>query len=334
MNTTHSTSENEEEGYSVIGGPRFAGKKQDESTVIVLNRGSKIHNTELFRSLSEMDFSEILSVEGPTPSYDTESRTRVFPKLRVLQTYVSQPAGTLVNMAMQESSGAYALVIWNDMQPGSLVQYRDMRKPEGKTERTEQAGPENEKHILCTVPVLLNRQGDNIPVLKAPAFYRGSNLRIVSLPLTGKHSPTLYPFDYVGWYRKENFQFLGGFDPRIANSYWQKLDFGFRAFLWGERILLSSRWKLQYERDPEPEDTTPDESYRYFYLKNLALRFEGDSGNLPVSRFFPFLFRSGTGFFDSLRVFQEIRSWVKENALRFRQDARSITELWDIEENL
>ena len=47
---------------------------------------------------------------------------------------------------------------------------------------------------------------------------------------------------------------LGGFDYTIQNPYWQNLDFGVRAHLWGEKIRIFTSFRIQYEGNPIAED--------------------------------------------------------------------------------
>ena len=80
------------------------------------------------------------------------------------------------------------------------------------------------------------------------------------------------------------------------------------------------------------EEVTREQSYKLFYLKNLAIRFSRDSGTLPRSRFIPYLFNSGGDFISAGREFRNVRKWAEVNKYRFRQDARSVTELWELSE--
>ena len=49
----------------------------------------------------------------------------------------------------------------------------------------------------------------------------------------------------------------GGFDPGLANPYWQKLDFGFRAWLWGEEIRVAQALKVSYAEAPDARGRDP-----------------------------------------------------------------------------
>ena len=114
------------------------------------------------------------------------------------------------------------LVVWSDCEVGII------------TERTL----ERIRSIdaLCSVPTIRSERGTVVPSVTAPAFY-GTRFRTIPAQ-PGNQSETLYPFDYSGVYGRDRFLRSGGFDRSIVNPYWQLLDFGFRAYLWGERIAV------------------------------------------------------------------------------------------------
>ena len=121
----------------------------------------------------------------------------------------------------------------------------------------------------------------------------------------------------------------GGYDGGIANPYWQKLDFGFRSWLWGEEIRLSQALRVAYEEEPPTEDSTPDEDYKWFWLKNLAPVFRGDSAAIPPSRYWAYLRRRGGRPFAAAREFRAAADWVRTNRYRFRSGASSVVDLWE-----
>lgn len=269
--------------------------------------------------MERLGFSEIISIEGPGELYDLENLTLRFPSVRFLLLHQEASLGEQVNMGIEEAGGSHVLVIWNDMKISSgMLSYRLLERIV-------------EQNVLCSVPLLQNHKLETIPTLAAPAFYR-TLLKIVPLYLSSDSMPTLFPFDYVGVYSKEKFILSGGFDYEMKNPYWQKMDFGFRTYMWGERMIGNTALRFNYTNETEQEDSTPDHSYRFFFLKNLAVRFNGEAGILPARRFFPYYWKAGSGFFSALREFRDVRSWVELNKYRFKQDARSVTELWEIPE--
>ena len=147
--------------------------------------------------------------------------------------------------------------------------------------------------------------------------------------------PSLYPYDGVGIYDRERFISVGGFDNTMNNPHWQFMDFGFRAWLWGEQIALTQQTKLSYDGQMPVEDSTAGASYRRFYLKNLAPVFQNDRAHydcahLPLSRFPGYFFKSGEDPFAAWEEFSECRNWVKTNCSRWRCCARAVTERWGV----
>ncbi len=318
MNTTPSISKYPD--YTVVGGT--GGERETRHTplfsVIVLNRGGRYRRGDLFARLEKLGASDIISVEGETPQYDVEQLTASFPKVRFMLLHRSMNIGHRINIGMSELKTRYVLVIWNDMTVDGTLAARSIDRM-------------RDEELLCMVPIIRNERGETVPSIMAPAFFRRL-LRVVPKTPIVDEEVTLFPFDYCGFYHRERFLQLHGFDTHIERPYWQKLDFGFRAFMWGEQIRTNSTVRAQQLSQTEPDDTTPDLGYRRLYLKALAVRFQGDYGILPWRRFPGFVLRSGAGVVGSLQLFREIRRWVYENRFRFRQNARSVTDLWEYEE--
>ncbi len=318
MSTIPTTSNKVRVPYTIVG-----ERKSDKSlllspalSLLVLNRGGRPFKTDYLKDLEKLGSLEILSVEGASPGYDIEALTGRFPNVRFLLFQRDVSIGEQINIGMKEASGRNVLVIWNDMKPGYVLSSRFLSSIE-------------EADVMCHVPVLQNTRLEIIPSIKAPAFYK-KKLKILSLMPSSNMVESLYPFDYTGIYNKTRFLLTGGYDYTIQSSYWQKMDFGFRSHMWGERIVCNTSLKVSYLGKEIPEDTTPDESYRLFYLKNLSLRYTGDAASLSSWKFPGFYLRSGSPFFSALKDFKEVKKWVSINQYRFICDALSITDLWEI----
>ena len=146
----------------------------------------------------------------------------------------------------------------------------------------------------------------------------------------GEAEVTLFPFDYCGLYNTQRFLRTGGFDPSIANPYWQKLDFGFRCFLWGERITGSMEIAVTYTAAPPTDNTTPDQGYKLFFLKNMAVRLRREMGVLPAWCVVDYLVHSDASPLYSLREFGAVRDWVRTHRFRFRRDPRDLIHRWQV----
>ena len=317
MNTIPTTFKRVRVPYTVVGGRRAetARKYPMALSILVLKRAGNPFRSEVLTRLERLSVDEIISVEGPSMSYDVEGLAKRFPSVKFLILHAAATPGEQVNIGIEESGGRLVFTIWDDM----------VISPSGVNQKLIGSLMENE--CICTVPLLQNQKAETVPSISAPAFYR-KLLRVIALPPSSDREFSLYPFDYSGIYMRERFMLVGGYDYGLSNPYWQKLDFGFRSYMWGESIRTSTTLRVAYQDDVPADDTTPDESYKIFYLKNLCVRFSGDSGCIPVSRFFGYLFRSGGDPVSAYREFSEVRRWVSINRYRCTRDARSITELW------
>jgi hypothetical protein len=317
MSTTPSTSETAAGlPYTVLGGPRRdrVRRYSQPLTFLVLGRGDRLFRSELLRDLLDRRAGEILWVEGPEPSADLETLSREFPEVRFLLVKAPCTAGERVNLGMGESRAPMVMVLWSDT--------RISRFTETFVDAVERSG------ALCGVPVARTAHEDVIPSWQSPT---GRKRRFaVSFRAPSRDAePTLFPFDYCGLYNRLRFSQSGGYDAALRNPYWQKLDFGFRCFLWGERVQGTTGLTLTYTNAPADENATPDASYKLFWLKCLAVRARGELGYLPFRRLPEYLLRSDTGPVAAVSEFRAARAWVRTHRFRFRRDPRDLLERWE-----
>lgn len=285
-------------------------------SVVLLSRGGRPFRRDQIQKLSSLQIAEILSVD--MVGTDVDQLTRTIPELRCIIVPPEMTVGEQINIAIREASGSHILVLWDDMDLQVI----------GKTGRLFAMAAEQK--VLCSIPVLMNSKKESIPIRLAPVF-SGRKLDVISLGSVKNETPTLYPFDYCGIYNREKFLLSNGFDTEILSPYWQKMDFGFRAFLWGEKIQCYTGIKIAYQNEIPGEDTSIDDSYKRFFLKNLALVFKGDSCQLSLGSIIRFHIRSGMSLFNSLGDYREVGEWVQQNRYRFRMDPYSLTELWELQ---
>jgi len=292
---------------------------------VILNRGGRYPRYGLFEELGKIGFDYVLSMESSFTRYDLEALALSFPFVRFILIKENVSPGEEINLAAAELQSPLFFVLWNDL--------KILRGggAERMAERLFVAGEENSSRYkrLCTVPLIQDARSETMPTLVAPALLPEKNnktsIKTISLIPGKEGQPSLYPFDGIGIYDRERFIRLGGFDPSIKNFYWQLMDFGFRSSLWGEEIAASMLIKLSYEGAVPLEDSTADEDYRSFYLKNIAPVFKGDYAHVPFGRFPPY-FRKRGSFFTAWDEFRAARSWVKTNRYRFVTDARTVAE--------
>lgn len=332
MNGTPITPDSGLVPYTVIGAPKSDAllperKARGSLPVILLNRGSRLYRTNAISELERAGLGPILSIELRSEVLDAESLAADHPAARFL--LLSQPAspGVQINLAMRECQEAYVLVLWNDMSLASQgLSSRFIDRVE-------------ERDVLCLAPLLCVGTAELLPSAMAPALDSGSgrfslerkrSLKVLGCVPEVDGEKSLFPFDYTGIYNRARFAQLGGYDAGLGSPYWQKLDFGFRAWLWGEEIRISQALKVLYSGEPVSEDETADESYKWFWLKNLAPSFRGDHSLISGSRFWSYLrSRRSAGMLSAWGEFRGASEWVRLNRYRFRTDASSLVELWD-----
>lgn len=331
MSTTPTIFRRPRAPYTVLGGARVdrIRKERDALSVLVLNRGSRFDREQSLAALAALaapaapageSAGELLWVEGTRVSHEIEPLSRRFPDVRFLLLQDDASPGEWVNLGMDETRSRRVFVLWSDMRPSAqTVRYL----------RAEPAGEDRGADAMCLVPQLRGPSGEVLPTIRVPALVHG-RLDVLPFSPVRPGMSSLLPYDYCGIYDRRRFQASGGFDTWMRNPYWQKLDFGLRCGLWGERIRWQEGLEVRYLREPEADDTSPDASYKLLYLKSLAVRFNGEMGTLPGLRWLTYALRSSSGLSDSLREFREIRDWVHEHRYRFRCDLAGLVNRWEM----
>jgi len=298
-------------------------------SAVVLNRPGQYQPRAFFSDLENTGFDNVISIESCAPHYDIEELSGRFPFVRFILPEKELNLGEQINLAASEIESPLFYVLRSDMKiiAGGTAK-RMAERLSLISEDTNNAVTEIYFKRLCTVPVIMNSNYEVLPSLIAP-MTRRSKMKPVFMEPQNEGDLSLYPFDGAGIYDRKRFIHTGGFDITLNNSFWQLMDFGFRARLWGEEIALSLQLKLSYNGELPTEDITVEESYRRFYMKNLAPVFRNDYAHLPFYRFPSYLFKSKDDFFSSWEEFKECRKWVIKNKYRWICDAREVTKHWD-----
>jgi len=316
--------------YTVIG-----GRENFHSTglsVVLLNRGGRYARRGLFHDFEKIGFDTVVSVEPEPAHYDLEELSARFPFVRFVIPHTRISLGEQINMAVSELDSPLFFVLWNDLK---MIAGGNAQRMAERLARHAENGNGNGKRKgqfmrLCTVPVIQNSHLDIIPTVIAPVI-RQNKIQTRFLNPSGEGLLSLYPFDGIGIYDRERFIQLGGFDGTLKNSFWQLMDFGFRAYLWGEEIALSQTLRFSYEASVPAEDNSTDNDYPRFYLKNIAPMFRNDCAYLPVRRFPGFLFKAKHDIFSAWEEFSESRRWVHTNSFRWRCNPKTIASHWNLE---
>jgi len=322
MSTIPSTLNEGTVPYTVVGGSRgpssLPGSSQVPVSLVLLDRGPRLFRAETLRDFDRLGFDSIICVTSGGGAFDVEALCQRFPRLRFILLAGEVDAGTKVNLAIRESQATWVFVLWNDMGLSTA----------GLSGRFFERLAEQD--LLCLAPFLSTGSGTLLPTAAAPAL-QGPSLKILPLQASRDGAKSLYPFDYAGIYSRERFILSGGYDGRLSNPYWQRLDFGFRAWLWGEEIRLAQSLRVAYEDEAPAEDSTVGPDYRWFWLKNLAPTFRGDSALLSRRRLPGYFLSRKGGRLGAFAEFRAARRWVELNRYRFRSDAASLADLWEDE---
>lgn len=316
MNTIHSISKAHEVPYTIVSEKKYDKNHSTPTvTILLLNRGGKFYREDLLNSLRNYKFTETIYIEGPDISYDIEPLSKKYPEVKFILLKDTISAGEKINLGISESRSVLVFVIWSNM---SIVHTSFSKEVIHDIEK---------KSHLCIVPVIENNKQESVPTIQVPGYIRG-NVKVIPWNAIKDSCQSLFPYDYCGIYHKELFEKLGGFDSEINNPYWQKIDFGFRSFLWGEEIQLCSDIHVRYLGTVHSEDVTPDESYKRFYLKNIYVKYKKGRGYIPYYKFLHYLFHSNTGPISSCKEFLNVKKWVHENSSQFKNNAQNLIAQW------
>jgi len=301
-------------------------------SAVVLNRSGQYQSRTFLTELEKAGFDNIISIESCALHYDIEDLSLRFPFVRFILPERELNLGELINLAASDIASPLFYVFRSDMKivAGGTAKRMAERLIIDSEEKDNFENKSGFKR-LCTVPIIMNSQYEVLPTIVVPMTHR-RKMNPAFLEPENEDELSLYPFDGTGIYDRKRFIGIGGFDITLNNTFWQLMDFGFRANLWGEEIALSVHLKLSYNGELPPEDFTVDESYRRFYMKNLAPVFKNDYAHLPFYRFPSYLFKSGDDLFTSWEEFKECRKWVLKNKFRWKCDARTVTNRWDSSE--
>ncbi len=322
MNGTRLTSENEHT-YTVLGrGPDPSLFRQSgDPSLVVIARGRKYQRGEDIRSVVEHGYFDTLILMPRDSSLALDKTIAQHANLRVLLfdpvffAGDSSP-GELINLAIKEAAGTQVIISWTG---AGLQKAGEIHMPGGED-------------VLCYLPRIQTGKDGVIPSLYVPVLSNNQarNISIDVLPVSpdSRETESLYPYDYCGMYSVERFSRTGGYDPDLKNPYWQKMEFGCRARLWGERIKFNPGFHMVYPEKPRVEESTPDKDYLRFYLRVLAVVYTGDRAQLPFSRIFDLMKSASIGIISAWERLRKEQKWVRRHQYHYRRDARQMVELW------
>ena len=329
MNTTRSISDFsrlDAGSYAVIGDTSLSVKSDVVPGFSVILTDSSVLNLPAMKDMMEKLFSigacEIVCLERIL-STDTKTNIHILCRqishLRFLIFSEETSWGARINTAIGECSTPYQFVFRGNMafSPGSLdsESFREAMLCER----------------ICTVPAFRDEVGELLPTVFGPIITNRNRFETQPIHPGRGESCTLLPWDYTAVYKKDRHMALGGFDIKIREPWWQKLEYGLRAWLWGEEIKTQSSLVLKYIDQSTTEDYSPGTGYSRFFFKTLAIRYRKNQGRFPNS-----LMRTLSNM-NSLSVgrrqIQELRLWFRQNRHRYTRDALSLARQWNWDED-
>ncbi|MBR5095747.1 MAG: hypothetical protein IK094_01410 [Treponema sp.] len=318
MNGTPSIFNEKQLNCVILGGRHPDQEPLLKVCAILLNSGNAHMRAQNLQSLTACGFEKIISIENDSKNYNIEDLSQRFPHVKFIICLDKANDGDLVNLAVSEVDSSHFLVLRDTLNitPSLLTS--------SLSEKLSGLG------VFCVVPRVFSRAGQAIPVVFSPSAKKAV-LKIDSSAQAMDGRATLYPFNLLGLYDTKKFKELGGFDGQINNPYWQNLDLSFRAWLWGERIQLSTALTMTFSDEIVALDSTPDLSQLRFFLKNMAPLYKNERAEIPFSKFWGYNWRSSCVLCESFRQFAAARAWVRKNRCRYKMDAFKLISEWGTE---
>lgn len=251
--------------------------RQKQFSIGILDYGTK---EDLMRTLDwyleNMNLSiHVLTNEYKMDQYDIQSQ---YPEVTFIVFKNDTITGEYINAMADECYTDYFLIVRSDMEIIAFDGNKILNIMGGKD------------HPVAISPVMLSSNAEVMPTLRAP-FIRGKEVDPQSfLPNveSEKPEPTLYPVLCLGLYDRAFFQRLRGFDTEITGEYYQSIDFGVRAWLFGNKMFVSPSLAVQFpNRVSVIEDRSECGGMNRFYTKALSIK--RISGKNLVTKWKPYV---------------------------------------------
>lgn len=318
MNTIPSIFNEHQINRTVLGGSLKKMDYKMDVSVIMLNSSGSHLRIQTIENLISCGFRSIVWIEPTPDSFNLEDISKRYPDVKFVVPLSKSSDGELINACVSEIESEYFLVLRDSLRvpAGILLQNLAENLIKEKT--------------FCIAPRLLESNGQGVSINVVPEAKKGRFL-LTPAQFVIDGLPTLYPVDFIGLYNTEKFIQLGGYDFELKAPYWQNADLAIRAWLWGERITISTSFIIGYEQNRNIDDTTRNYSYLQFYLKNILPIYREDHAMIKSSAFLDFKSHSSCGFFEAFSHFKSAQKWVELNKYRFKMDIHSLIENWGCE---
>ncbi len=319
MSITHSISNHDQpagaSSYTIVGGRPSPEKSPNEEdlSIIIFNRRTGPFRETRIDALSQLNAREIFLIESAPGPNEALAMVKRYRNLRFLVFPNDVNTGTRINTAISEASSIHCLVMPEDTQ-------LDFTSPAMQKVLS--------KNQLCSVPILLDKDGNILPTAVGPMPDVDSRFQALPTAPGKGDSATLLPWDFCGIYLRDKHLTLGGFDQAIGEDWWQLLEYGMRAWLWGEEISIDPACQVRYLTDPPATDMSPRQGYRRFFLKIIAVQRHGGIGRLTRFQWWAYLRDSRDSSATASADWKDISRWVQRNRHRFVMDAKELTANW------
>lgn len=265
-------------------------------------------------NLLKNGFGDVFYISSEnTRSIDDVSRK--LPEAKFIVPLEKANTGVLINAAISETHCDYFLLL-----DDGIRVHQNLASPNTIAKFIE-------SNIFCTVPRITNPDGSEGLVNYFPEGAHG-HFQIGFAGFLCDGLKTLYPKNFIGLYNRQKFIQLGGFDPNITSPYWQDVDLGCRAHLWGEDLRITTQVTLQRSEMPPIDDTTRDYSYMYFYLKNILPVYKNDHAIVKPFAAWRLWHNAGSGILEASELCKGARAWVDLNRYRFKTDIKTLIDDW------
>ena len=300
--------------YAIAGGKNFKREENDVGAII-MSRGGWYNFPSIIKSLLDIGCTSIISVESLKKSIDLDNMIHEYPFVKFLLPQGEPTIGEIINIAISELKTNYAIVLWNDQ---SILDSKQLSKAVAEAKSLDK---------MCLSPVAITKTNDMVSVQMLPVLQQG-HFSTEAIPVIQNNTRSIYSFDFTGIYNCKKFIDFAGFDYTLTNPYWQNLDFGFRTFLWGEEIVINTHFKVKYLSMLPVEDTSHDDSYTRFYIKNLRPTVANGKAYMKFDVFFSYMKGMGFNPFMAYNYFKVGYDWVKKNQKRFTVPPYDLISNW------
>ena len=253
--------------------------KQKQFAVGILDFGTREdleHTLDWYTENMNLSL-HVLTTEYRMEEYGIQAK---YPEVTFIVFSADTTTGEYVNAMANECYTDYFLIVRSDME---LIAF------DGAALLSIMAGKE---HPMVICPVMLSSDAEVMPTLRAP-YLRGKEVDPQSFMPTidsDKEERTLYPVLQSGLYDRALFQRLRGYDTEIQSEYYQSIDLGTRAWLFGYSVKLTRALAVRFpKRVSVIEDRSECVGMNRFYTKALSIK--RISGKNLVSKWKPYVDR-------------------------------------------